>query len=253
METVNSLLPTELILRDVLQRCDDEALRHGITKGGYINFISNALTKMAMNTYYAEEPALDVNMPKDFRWKLPDNFFNISELYAFNGDCCNVAHSQIINYKRNFNNSPNGKGYTALNKGDHHEHSHFELEGFGEHGLLYANIQNGILMFSSSCIGFEKFRIVYMSFGGAIGEKPMIPRPLREVVTDYACLYAFEILMNRYPKSAYGGMYQRTQQKIENKLTGSRWEAEIFVKSSDTWVQKMRESYGSYPMPNGHY
>lgn len=251
MNVENSLLPVELILRDVLQRCDDEAIRKGISKGGYINLISNALTKMAMNTYYAEEPPMDVDMPKDFRWALPNNFFNISELYAFNGDCCDVKHSQIINFKRNFNNAPNGQGYTAQNKGENH--NHYDLYDYGRHDLLYANVQNGILMFSSSCRGFDKFRIVYMSFGGQIGEKPLIPRPLREVVTDYACLYAFEILMNRYPKSAYGGMYQRTLQKIENKLSGTRWESELFVKSADTWQKKMLETYSNIPNPNVNY
>lgn len=251
MNVLAELLPVELILRDVLQRTDDEDLAKGISKGGYINLISNGLTKMAMNTYYAEEPPLDINMPHDFRWKLPENFFNISELYAFNGDCCDVEYSQRINFKRNFNNSPNGDGYTALNKGHHHDI--FDAEDFGRHGLLYANVQNGILMFSSSCKGFEKFRIIYNSFGGKIGDKPLIPRPLREVVTDYACLYAFEILMNRYPKSAYGASYQRTLTKIENKLTGTRWEAEMFVKSADTWITKMREIYGNVPNPNVHY
>lgn len=253
MDALAELLPVELILRDVLVIVDDESLRKGLTKGTYINIINKALEKLAINTYYNEEPPMDVPMPKNFRWKLPDNFFNIAQLYAFNGDCCDVTSSANIYWKRNFNNAPDGNGYTALNKGDQQSHPDPYFRdwnwglNFGTNNRLFANVQNGYLMFSNSCSGYSSFRVVYNGFGGVLGDKPLIPRPLREITIDLAVYGACEILKNRFPKSNYGATYQTTYEKMYNKLTGTWWQAELFVKSADGWMKNSRESYGSVP------
>jgi hypothetical protein len=231
-----------------------------LTKGYYVNLISQALERLAMQTFYNEEPPMDAPMPSNLRWQLPDNFFNISQLYAFNGECCDVKASANIYWKRNFNNAPNGNGYTALNKG--HENNgdaffHWGYSGghgtiggaypYGE-GLLYANVQNGFLMFSSSCKGYSSFRVIYNGFGGILGEKPLIPRPLRQVTIDIAVLSAFEDLQVRNPKSVYGAMIDRAKDKLYSKAYGSWWEAQAFVRMSSNWKKNCLELYGSAPL-----
>lgn len=280
MEIQSELLGVDLVLRDILVKCDDESLRKGLTKGYYISLINQALERLSLVTFYNEEPPMDSAMPENLRWQLPTNFFNISQLYAFNGDCCNVENSANIYWKRNFNNAPDGVGYTALNKGYQQQGDPYFSPwgitgnmvggdsnisaggqssqqstintggGVGNEGerLLYANVQNGFLMFSSSCQAYSSFRVIYNGYGGVIGDKPLIPRPLRAVVIDLVVLEAFTILMTRNPKSVYGGMIKVANDTLYNKQYGSWWEAQSFVRQSSTWQKNMRELYGSSPI-----
>lgn len=254
MQVLNELLPVDYVLSDILVRVDDEALRKGVTKGFYINLINQALDKLAMTSFYNEEPPLDVPMPTNLRWQLPTNFFNIRELYAWNGDCCNIGSSANIYFKRNFNNGPNGQGYTALNKASqqafpdpYYWYWDYNIDGGDCNNQLFANVQNGWLMFSSACSGYSNFRIIYNGFGGVIGDKPLIPRPLREVIIDLVVLDVFGILMVRNPKSVYSAMVDRAKDDLYNKATGSWYEAQWFVRQSDVWKKNMREIYAGVP------
>jgi hypothetical protein len=250
MDVKGELLPVDYIISDVLVRCDDEATRKGLTKGFYINLVNQALDKLAMTSFYNEEPPMDVPMPTNLRWQLPTNFFNIQQLYAFNGDCCTPTSSTNIYFKRNFNNAPNGQGYTALNTANNQGYPDpyfwywdYNIDGGDANNLLFANVQNGFLMFSSACVGYSNFRVIYNGFGGVIGDKPMIPRPLREVVIDLVVKEAFEIMQVRNPKSVYGALIDRAKDNLYNKATGSWWQAQIFVRQSDNWKKNMREIY----------
>lgn len=265
MNVESEVVSVDMVVRDILIRVDDEHLRKGLTKGYYVSLVNKALERLAITTFYNQEPVLDVPMPANFRWQLPDNFFNIQELYAWNGDCCDVKTSANIYWKRNFNNAPNGKGYTALNKGYQQSADTFfygpfpggegvmsfpqnTVNGVNGDNLLYANVQNGWLMFSSACQGYSNFRIIYNGYGGVIGNKPAVPRPLRKVVTDLCVLSAFRTLMVRFPKSGYGGSINDCKDELYNKSTGSWWEAQIFVRQADTWINNMRELYGCAPI-----
>jgi hypothetical protein len=247
------LVPYEYVLADVLVRCDDEATRKGITRGYYVSQINQALEKLSINTYFDEQEPIDAPMPKNLRWHLPDNFFNIMQLYAWNGDCCSPTTSANIYYKRTFNNGPTGQGYTALNKGSqqsspdpYYWYWDYNTEG-GENNMLFANVSNGVLQFSSACSGYQNFRIIYSGLGGIIGQNPLVPRPLRAVVTDLVVLAAAEILAVKFPKSQYGALYDRINAKLYNKMTGTFWEAEMLDKQSDRWIQECRNAYvGNY-------
>lgn len=250
MET-GELVSQDIILAEVLVRVDDEPLRKGLTRGWYYSQIQQAMEKMAMKVFFDEQPPLNLPMPTNGRWQLPDNFFNIQQLYAFNGNCCDVGSSANIYFKRNFNNAPNGNGYTSLNKGSEQSgndpffwatNSNVDPIG-GGNSQLFANVQNGFLMFSTSCLTYGKFRIIYNGFGGKIGQKPLIPRNLRGIITDLTTLAALETLMVKFPKSVYGAQYDRIFAKIYNKSDGTMWDAERWIKQASRWKKDSREIY----------
>jgi len=252
MET-GELVDSHLVLQGALSRLDDEAMRKGITKGRYLTIIQECMDKLAVKTFFFPTH-VDKKMPTNLIDSFPDNMFNVRNLYAFNGDsCCNVGASANIYWKRNFNNQPNGQGYTALNKDDEQSLDPFYrgFNGsfiFGNANMkLFAGAQKGMLMFSSACSGYDMYRLEYNSFGSNIFDAPMIPRALKACVQDWVVMTAAEELLARYPKSAYGKMRDLASDKLENRLTGSWWEATEFVKQADNWKRESLEVYEERP------
>lgn len=254
METQASLLDPHLVISDVLVRMNDEALRNGFTRGYYMSLIQKALKKLSMDTFYNQK-TIGVPMPADFRWQVPDDFFNLVLLYAYNGDCCDVnAGSANIYFKRNFNNSPNGQGYTAMNKGSLQSANdpYFQLwmqEGgwSDNNNYLFANIQNGVLMLSNACSGYSNIQVTYNSLGPNIGDTPLIPSPLQSVITDLVCYDACLSYLAKYPKSQYGALFKIYDDKLYNRLSGTWWEGIDFIKNSHTWIKECNAIYaGNY-------
>lgn len=251
MQVKSEFVSSHIILSDVLVNVDDESYRKGLTRGWYISSIQRALEKLSMTTFFDEQEPMDLPMPKNLIWKLPDNFFNIQQLYVFNGACCTVGGSANVYFKRNFNNKPNGQGYTALNKADQQNfpdpyfwNFNYSVADISDpNNQLFANIQNGFLMFSTGCKGWENFRVIYNGFGGVIGKEPLVPRPLREVVIDLVTLNVCAALMAKNPRSAYGALYNTYYEKLYNKSNGTYHDAERFVAMSDNWIKNCREIY----------
>ena len=44
---------------------------------------------------------------------MPKGIFNIREIYLYNDECCSPTVSQVVHWKRQFNNKGGGDGYTA--------------------------------------------------------------------------------------------------------------------------------------------
>jgi len=260
----NDFVSINILLADILRFCNDEDLRSGYTKGFYISSIQSALEALAYDTFFLQ---LVIDVPMDnhkLQVEIPNNIFNIRELYLWSGECCGPTNSVAVHYKRLFNNmNSGGIGYSSRIKGggttsDPIYPVHYNTDpihtidnnhpsdplyprhynGFGGSSLRWANIQNGILMFSSGCGGYQNVRIVANGTAGAIGDAPIIPRYFREAIIDYVCEQYFRVQMAKDPRifAPMQQMYElRLNGKRGNGTDGSWCTAENRVKTMDSW------------------
>lgn len=231
------------ILSDVLMLTDDEELKKGMTLGYYKSQIQQALEELAFDTFFDEQTD-DVKLDSEFSTRLtlemPKNAFNIREMYMFNGNCCTPSSSVIVHWKRLFNNKPGGTQYTAkrVDGGREQRDPFFPVDttdiSFPSTNLHYANIQNGLIMFSSNCSDYTHVRLIYNGTGGAIGDALVIPRFLRQAIIDFATEKALSVLKAKDPRK-YRTLWIDTSNKLNDQVNGSWVKAERRVKSLDTF------------------
>lgn len=250
MAQSNDFVSPENILADVLPLVGDLDFRKGLTKGWYISQVQSAIERLALDTYFNVVTG-DFVFPKDkLQDLLPPDCFNIREMYLWSGECCTPQCSVIVHYKRLYNNKPGGAGYTALRKegGSQQSDPFYQpfMLGFslfnGDRNLHYANIQNGLIMFSSNCASWGNYRIVYNGMGGVFGEQPIIPRMLRDVVIDFVIERVYRAMTAREPR-LYRVLQQDAYERLFNRQVGTFWEAQRRVASLDGW---MKDAYAEY-------
>jgi len=249
MQSNDFITPKE-IASDVLMFVGDTGLRYGLSLGWYVSQVQQAVERFALDMFFQVITA-DFSFPSQkLQDPLPKNCFNIRELYLWNGSCCTPENSVIVHYKRLYNNKPGGTGYTANRK----ENDNQAIDPFyqpylrgittfdGQGTLYYANIQNGLIMFSSNCASYSNYRIVYNGLGGEIGDEPIIPRMLRDAVIDFVTERAMRAMMAKEPRT-YRILWADAHERLYNRQTGTYWEAMRRVATLDTW---MKERYNEY-------
>lgn len=245
----NDFTTVNHILADVLVSTNDENLASGRTKGWYISQIQQAIEELSFDTFF-DRVTRDFDMPDNFMLDLPKNCFNIREVYLHNGTCCATTTSVIVHHKRLFNNKPYGESYTALRTDDktgnsdpfYPNPSNLTSRITGESSdLYYYNIQNGMLMLSSECSGYEKVRIIYNGMGGEIGDEPIIPRFFRQAVKDWVVERFWESMKSKGRQ--YAANWQESYNVLHNRATGSWNKARMRITSMDT---KEKESLRLY-------
>jgi len=248
----NDFVSINSVLSDVLMLVDDEHLRKGMSKGYYISGIEQAIQEIALDTYFMVITK-DLTMDKvKFQVPMPKNAFNIREMYLWNGSCCSPSSTVIVHWKRLYNNHNGGAGYTAKrmddrspNKDPFYHPFYFDKALVDGANLYYANVQNGIIMFSSNCSGFDNVRLVYNGMGvDDIGDEPIIPRMLRQFVIDYSVERAYRTLMAKDSRT-YGGLWKVAENKLNDLRTGSLYIARKRVSSMNTWSRDSANEYYS--------
>lgn len=240
---INNFVSSNEILSDVLMITNDEELRQGLTRGYYKSQVQQALEELAFETFF-DEITDDIKLDSEFdtrlNFEMPKNAFNIRQIYLFNSDCCSPESSVIVHWKRQFNNNPGGTNYTGKRVDNNRAQrdpiypTDTSDVTFPSSNLYWANIQNGLIMFSSNCSGFTNLRLIYNGTAGAIGDEPIIPRFLRQAVVDYATEKALRILKTKEPRK-YRNAWLDVNAQLNDPRNGSWIKAERRVKSLDTW------------------
>lgn len=248
----NDYVSLDIILGDVLVLCADEGTRH-FAKGWYVSQIQRALEELSIETFWNER-TVDLPLDKEMlQLEIPENMFNIREVYLWSGECCQPDNSVIVHYKRHFNNKPGvgGEKYTARRKESQPYDPFFRpfrdgnLTGttHSTSGLYYANMQNGLMMFSSSCASYDMVRFVGNAYGGNIGDAPIIPRFLRDAAVDYVVEKFFRAMTGRDP--SYASRWNIAETKLNKRYDGSWDKAKYRIKNMDTWeMNSMKEYFG---------
>lgn len=236
----NDFVSIDHILAESLMNVNDVDLRNGFTKGWFVSRIQDALQELAFDTFY-QKITNDFDLPSNLALPMPKNAFNIREIYVFNQTCCTPNSSAVVHWKRLYNNNlGNSSGYTSRIRGtsDAYNNDPFLPYHRGADRSLYANIQNGTLMFSSSCGSYKKVRLVYNGMGVEIGEEPIIPRFFERFINDYIEERYYSAMKAREPRK-YRALWTDSFAKLEKSLS----KAKIRISSMDTYEKESIEEY----------
>jgi hypothetical protein len=100
----NDFVSVEKILAEVTQTVNDKDFKNGFTKGWYISRIHDAIQELAIETYFFKV-TIDFELPRNLQLPMPEDTFNIREIYLYNGERCNPINTQVVYFKRLFNNT----------------------------------------------------------------------------------------------------------------------------------------------------
>ena len=248
--TSNDFVSVEHILADVTTTVNDAEFKNGFSKGWYVSRIQDAMQELSFDTYW-QKIQQDVDMPQNCMMEMPKNVFNIREIYLYNGEICNPLNSQVVYWKRLFNNTSEGQGYTAKvkddgsNSGDIFQPNQRSLSR-GTNGWFgpkyYYNVMNGLLMLSQACTGFSYIRIIYNGMGVENGDMPIIPRFFERAVVDYVEERFYNAMKSRDPRK-YRGLWNDSFQRLNDLRSGSWKKAKGRIKSMDTQEKESMEEY----------
>lgn len=227
----------DIIITKVAELVDDAGYTYK-SRNAYLSIVQKAVEELAIVAKY-DEQWQSFDFPEDLRLDFPDNCFNIKNIYLFNGQSCNIQDSVKVYWKRNFYTE--GKGYVANNKWNNRNDPFFRSHNVGidnqsiQHnphlrinpsGIYYYNIQNGQIMFSSSCSSAgKKVMLNYNGLGGEFGKEPFIPALYRTAIEDYVCEY---VLRGKMAKDAvrWSKIWSVYENRLKNPMNGS-WEEAI--------------------------
>ncbi len=247
--TSNSFVSSNHIIAEAATIVNDRSFRKGFSKGWYMSRIQDALQELNFDSFY-QEITLDYDIPSNLRLELPSNVFNIREIYIYNGDnCCTPSGSQIVHFKRTFDNK-NG-GYTArvMEGGGNaspfvpsvSEISNIHDNTFGS-PKYYSNVQNGTLMLSSHCSSYGKIRIICNGMGAEVGDVPIIPRFFERAIVDYLEERWYNSMKSTDARM-YNTLWRDSYDKLYNIRTGSWRKALMRASSMDSWEKEDMNEY----------
>lgn len=257
----NNFISPDVVLSSAAAMCGDREYRV-ISRGFYMALIQEAFESLALDTFF-DEKREDFHLPDDLTLPLPETCFNVKNVYMFEGTICDISKSRKVYWKRNY--FTRGVGYIANDKGNqntndpfydnHGDDVHFHgdqtfarMNGNVDERLFY-NIQQGNIMFSSSCRGKGKVHIHYNGTGCKIGDAPIIPIFLRTAMEDYVTEAALRFRMANDPTNFK--MWAALQMEYKNRLTapytGSWEKAEYRIKNLNSSQREELKEYLSRP------
>jgi hypothetical protein len=246
----NDFVSVDKIIAEVTQTVDDKDLKKGFTKGWFVSRIHDCLQELAFDTFYMKIQE-DFELPDVLQIKMPLDTFNIREIYLYNGEKCNPTSTQVVHYKRLFNNNYKGEGYSARvkddgsNSGDlflpNQTHISRNRQGFSGQKYYY-NVQNGLMMFSKECSAFPYVRVIFNGMGGVDGSKPMIPRFFHRTIVDWLEERYYNAMKARNPRT-FRIIWQDAYNRLYDLRTGSWAKARKRVASMDSAEKESMEEY----------
>lgn len=206
----NDFTSADRIIASVVMTVDDADFKKGFSKGWYMSHVQQAFQDLCVSTRYLKVQQ-DVELPSLLQLQMPPEVFDIREIYLYNGTLCNPDKTQVVHWKRLFNNTANGTGYTARVKDDGSNPSDIFLPNQDRNSnnylpsrsqnTYYYNVLNGLIMFSHSCASYPFVRVIYNGFGGAVGDEPIIPRFFERAIIDYVEERFYNAMKARNPRT----------------------------------------------------
>lgn len=229
-----------------------------IPRGFYLSLIQDAFRELNLDSFFSEQRK-DFDFPLDnLTIPLPEDCFNVRNIYIYSGDTCTIYNSKKVWWKRNYYTT--GNGYIANDKGNNNDPFYGSHSAMHEdkslirvnnderiNDLLFYNIQMGNVMFSSSCrAAGNKVHIHYNGTGGNIVDAPIIPSMFKTAIEDFVIESALRFRMANEPSMARNWMAM--QQLYSNRLNkegmnGSWFTAIMRVKKMNTSQREELKEY----------
>lgn len=210
-----------------------------VPKQFYISIISDAFRELNMESKFLDAH-VDIVMPKEhLSIVLPSDCFNVLNVYVFDGDHCTFEQTKKLWWKHNY--FTNGRGYVASDKGYNGHDPYYTNHHFSNKNdkslirydnsntvnqTLFYNIQNGLLMLSSSCKkAGAKIHIHYNSTGCDVDEAPVIPRFFKTAIEDYTTETALRFRMANEPANArtWASFQQIYERRLDKEGMNGSW------------------------------
>lgn len=248
--TINDFVSANHLIAEITATVNDKEFKKGFPKGWYISRIHDALRELAFDTFYLKV-LRDFELPENLQLEMPEDVFNIREIYLYQGEFCNPSSTQVVHWKRLFNNMFSGDGYTAKVKDDGSNGSdpflpNQRIDVYNRQGFygpkFYWNEQNGIIMFSKECAAFPYVRIIFNGVGGPIGDVPVIPSFFERAIVDYVEEKFYNAMKARHPRT-FRVLWQDAYNKLHDMRTGSWNKARKRVKSMNSAQKESMEEY----------
>jgi hypothetical protein len=250
--TSNDFVSVDHLLAEITSTVNDTEFKNGFAKGWYISRIQDALQELSIDTFWLKVKH-DFEIPTNCRIPMPENVFNIREIYLYTGSLCSPQKSQVVYWKRLFDNSYDGTGYTAKVKDDgsnsndlfQPNQSYNSLNGNnGFRGVkYYYNVgEDGIIMLSRECLGYPYLRIVFNGMGVPNGDMPTVPRFFERAVVDYVEERFYNAMKSRDVRM-YRPLWTDAFQKLNDLTSGSWNKARKRIKSMDSSEKESMEEY----------
>jgi hypothetical protein len=252
--TSNDFVSVDHLLAEITATVNDIEFKNGFSKGWYSSRIQDALQELSFDTFW-QKVTHDWEIPANCRIPMPPNVFNIREIYLYNGAICHPrGGTQVVYWKRLFDNSYDGQGYTAKvkddgsNSGDLFQPNqrllHHNAQGFYGPKFYYNVSGDGIIMLSPECRSFNYIRIRFNGMGVPNGDLPIVPRFFERAVVDYVKLKFYDAMKSRDPRT-YRPLWGDAKEDLENLTTGSWNKARKRIKSMDTQEKESLEEFMS--------
>jgi hypothetical protein len=225
--SIHDYYTPDQILFEVLNNIGDVESKK-LHLGWYHSQLQHCLEELSFDTLFFERRD-DVPVPANFQHQLAQGTFNVKEVYGYNGNLCDDGQMTKIWHKKNF--VTKGGRVIAKNRQDgshdpfyqshrQYERSPYTLElGLNGRPLSatahYYNVENGVLMLSSSTAQFESLHIRSSGISANLGDTPFIPQVFRTTCVDYVTEAASRALIAQgvEPK-----LYQYLQQLYSNRM-----------------------------------
>ena len=249
--TSHDFVSVDHLLAEITATVNDVEFRNGFSKGWYTSRIQDAMQELSIDTFW-QKITQDFEMPTSCRIQMPENTFNLRELYLYNGTLCNPQRTQVVYWKRLFDNSYDGTGYTAKVKDDgsnaadlfqpNQRLMQHNLQGFYGPKYYYNISSDGVVMFSTECKEFPYVRMRFNGMGVPNGELPIIPRFFERAVVDYVEEKFYNAMKSRDPRM-YRPLWVDATTKLNDLTSGSWNKARKRIKAMDTLEKESMEEY----------
>lgn len=249
--TANDFVSVDHLLAEITFAVNDTEYKTGFPIGWYKSRVQDALQELSFDTFW-QKITHDFDVPDNCRIKIPENVFNVREMYLYNGVKCNPQSTQNVYWKRLFDNSYEGDGYTAKVKDDGSNSAdifapnqrYFTHNMRGFHGpKYYYNIsEDGIIMLSKECKAFQFLRVRFNGMGVPEGDLPIVPRFFERAVVDFVKVKFFEAMKSRDLRM-YRPLWMDAKNDLEDPREGSWNKARKRIKSMDTAEKESMEEY----------
>lgn len=230
-------LTPEQILFQVLINVGDKECKK-LHLGWYHSELQFCLEELSFDTLFFES-RVDVPVPENLQHYLGRGTFNVKEIYAYNGDICAEGQMTKLWHKKNYFTA--GGRVVAKNRQDgsrdpfYPQHTYYNrdastlLLGKGSEPLSrkahYYNVENGVVMLSSSVREFQKLHIRSSGISANLGDTPFIPQVFRTACVDFVCESACRAILAEEGDKKYQYLQQLYDERLDKEGFRGSWHA----------------------------
>jgi len=240
--STDRLITPNEILADVVEESQDYSFREH-TKGWYVSQMQQCLSELSFDTFLLKLWDDFVFPAGTLALAMPANSFNIRRIYIYDGLLGSPSTQKRVRWKRNYATRGAGMDFTADNKaGTEDDPFMVPISQSTQDDIYFAEMQNGVITFSSNCASFGFVRLYFNGSLAPIGETPFVPELFRQAVKEWVMLQVYRIRRNKNPR-VHRTTYMDAYNEFHRRFDGTWAIAKLRAKRID---QQMADDVKEY-------